>query len=96
VLPDAHPDALVPEEPYPLPDQHPMDAIPQERPALDAWDAVRPAAKADATVPAQADARCAGRLADPGRVVPAQDAMRPARLEVESAPYKPGAVPSAA
>jgi hypothetical protein len=73
-----------------------MDAIPQAQPASDASDAVRPVAAADATVPAQADALCAGRLAGPEPVFPVPDATFLALLEVESEPCKPDAAPSAA
>jgi len=95
-LPVAHQDALAPEAPFPLPAQRPTGANPQAQPALDASDAVRPVAVADATVPAQADALSSGRLAVPELVFPVPDAMFLALLEVESEPCKPDAAPSAA
>ncbi len=98
-LPDALPDATVPEVPFPLPALHLTDAIPPAQPASDASDAVPPDEAADAVLPALAAAMYVEKLAVPALDVPAPDAKsHPALPLPEEAPalYTPAAVPSAA
>lgn len=93
-LPASLPDGSVPEaRPSALPVRHLTDALPPVQRAWDAWAVVHPA-EAAGERPALADARYAGKLVAPARVVPARDGS--ALRELVQALCKPAAVQSAA
>ena len=85
-LPDALPDAPVPEAPYPLPDRHRADAILPAPRASDASDGVLPDEAPDAAVHLElADVRCAGKLAAPEPVFQVPDAKHLVQAHLEEA-----------